>query len=232
MTIGIYALYWQEQDLIYVGQSQSIEDRFKEHIRKLKSIKHSNYKVQNTFNSYGEPNLVIVQECLVNDLNELEIYWTKEFNSINNGLNIIEAGKVGWGVNSNASKYTKRQILKVFSLLINRFDLSQEDIALRCKVSTSVCADIQISRNHLWLKENYPDKHLKLSKRTNKCNTLGFKAVVKNSNGEEFKVYQITSFVKQHFPNIHYKTAAEGLRKVISGTRNSYFGYYKVMVQE
>lgn len=55
MTIGIYALYWEEQDLVYVGQSQDIARRFTEHKRKLKNTSHTNYKVQAAYNLYGIP---------------------------------------------------------------------------------------------------------------------------------------------------------------------------------
>ena len=42
MTMGIYALYWQEQDLIYIGQSKEIERRFKDHLRELEACIHCN----------------------------------------------------------------------------------------------------------------------------------------------------------------------------------------------
>ncbi len=157
MTVGIYALYWEEQDLIYIGQSQNIEARYREHLYKMKNTKHTNYKVQNTFDLYGEPILQILQECSIENCNELEIYYTREFDSINNGLNIIEAGLVGWGVNSNASKYTKWQILKAFSLLY-RTKLSTRDIAKRCKVNIGVVHGIQSGTTHIWLKAKYAEK--------------------------------------------------------------------------
>ncbi len=156
MTIGIYALYWEEQDLVYIGQSQNIENRFKEHLRKMTKGSHTNYKVQNTYNLYGEPRLIILEECLLEECNKQEILWTNEFDSINNGLNIVEAGLVGWGVNSNASKYTKWQILKVFSLLANKQDYTQLDISNRTGVAVSTIRDIAGNKTHLWLNDLRP----------------------------------------------------------------------------
>lgn len=155
MTIGIYALYWAEQDLIYIGQSQNIESRYKEHTYKMSKNTHTNYKVQDAYNKYGNPELVIIEKCSIGKLNELEVYWTNDFDSINNGLNIIEAGTVGWGVNSNASKYTKWQILKVFSLLY-RTNLSQNSISTKIGISKSLINDISCGKSHLWLKYKYP----------------------------------------------------------------------------
>ena len=124
MTTGIYSLYWEKQDLVYIGLSQNIERRFKDHLNTLKNNKHTNYKVQNTFNNYGEPKLIIIEECIIEELNDKEIFWTKEFNSINNGLNIIEAGQAGFGTNSSNSKYSKEQIIEALDLLINPINKS------------------------------------------------------------------------------------------------------------
>ena len=44
MTTGIYALYWEEQDLIYIGKAQKIEKRFKDHLSKLISGKEKYHK--------------------------------------------------------------------------------------------------------------------------------------------------------------------------------------------
>lgn len=50
MNSGIYALYWWEQDLVYIGLSQNLSSRKLEHLNKLKNNRHTNYKVQNTYN--------------------------------------------------------------------------------------------------------------------------------------------------------------------------------------
>lgn len=161
MTIGIYALYWTEQDLVYIGQSQNIEYRFREHLYKLNKGVHSNYKVQNTYNVYNCPELHILETCSIDKLNQLEIFYTEEFDSINNGLNIVEAGKVGWGSNSAYSKYTRKQILQVFSLLY-KTDKPSKVIASRANTSISLVNDIKSGRSHLWLKEAYLEKYLKM----------------------------------------------------------------------
>lgn len=83
MTVGIYALYWEEQDLVYIGQSSRLEARHKEHLVDLSQKIHSNYKVQESYNSYGEPKHIIIEYCKIEELDALEIYWTNEFNSLN-----------------------------------------------------------------------------------------------------------------------------------------------------
>lgn len=83
MTIGVYALYWEDPDLVYVGKSQNIESAFKaRHCRKAELNLHSNYKVQEAYNLYGKPLLIILDVCPVSELDILEIFWTKELNSL------------------------------------------------------------------------------------------------------------------------------------------------------
>lgn len=229
MTTGIYALYWQEQDLVYIGQSQNIEARFKEHLNKMGKGTHTNYKVQDSYNLYGKPELVILEEANLDRLNDLEILWTKEFDSINNGLNIIEAGQVGWGVNSNASKYTKRQVLKVFSLLY-RTELSHREISIRCNVPISLSADIKNIKTHLWLRQMYPQQYAKMlvrdangivSRTNSKHGLLKF---INSITGNIETVENIYSFASK------YSLETTHLYKVISGKRKSHKGWSLVKI--
>ena len=156
--VGIYALWFEEPAMVYVGQSQNIQKRYKKHLTTLKGDNHSNYKVQGYYNKYGVPDLVILELCKLDQLNNLEIVWTEEFDSISKGLNIIEAGGHGYGVNSPTSKYTRRQVLRVFSLLY-KTKYSYPVIAKYTKTSESLVSGISNNRNHLWLKETYPTKY-------------------------------------------------------------------------
>ena len=62
------------------------------------------------------------------------------------------------GLNNPKSKYSKRQILKVFSLLY-RTKLSKAKIGLRTKTSESLAKSILNLGSHRWLQEEYPEKY-------------------------------------------------------------------------
>ncbi len=234
MTMGIYALYWQEQDLIYIGQSQNIEARYKEHLYKMKNNNHTNYKVQNAFNLYGQPLLQIIEECNIEMCNELEIYYTEQFDSINNGLNIVEAGSVGWGVNSSASKYTKRQILKVFSLLY-KTKYTYQEISTRTKVRVSTILDIRTNKSHHWLKETYPTKFSQMTSlraslspvRTTLETKAGKAYLVADPNGVVHSVSNIREFCRQH-PLLKDNEASNNVQlgRLLNGSRST-FGTWK-----
>ena len=224
MIIGIYALYWEGQDLIYIGQSQNIEARYKEHLTKLINSKHTNYKVQDAFNRYGSPKLTIVERCPLEDLNTLEIYWTEEFDSIDNGLNIVEAGNVGWGVNSNASKYTKWQVLKVFSLLYKQ-KLSNNEISSKCKVPSYLVSDILNGKSHLWLKVEYPQEYQKLiANRGILAPRLDRVLSVLSPTGAVYKVTKAADLLDiMQLPCL--PSYVRSVNKLLASTRKSYKGY-------
>jgi group I intron endonuclease len=134
MTVGIYALYWEEPDLTYVGKSTDLSTRKSSNMRQLRKMQHENYKVQNTFNEFGEPDFIVLEQCSTNVLDSREVYWVVEFNSLFNGLNINQLGTcASYGPKSSNSKYSRTQILKAFSLLY-KTDKSYKEISVRVKM--------------------------------------------------------------------------------------------------
>ena len=231
MTIGIYALYWEEQDLVYVGQSQNIEVRFNEHLYLMKRNKHTNYKVQNAYASHGEPNLVILEVCSILDTNRLEIFWTNELDALNpsTGLCIIEAGAVGWGTNSNSSKYSRIQILKTFSLLY-KSQHTIKDICTRTKVPKSTIQDIFSQRTHLWLKDSYPERYAEMILRgrllSNISKKLGVLPRIVSPEGNIYEIQSITEFCKSiEIDNLCLTSKVRGFARIIDGTRKQYKGW-------
>lgn len=65
MVSGIYALYWAEQDLIYIGQTKDFHVRKYEHFRLFKNGSASNKKLKRAYDSYGLPEFIIIKECQV-----------------------------------------------------------------------------------------------------------------------------------------------------------------------
>lgn len=174
MTIGIYSLYWEEPDLIYIGQSQNIERRYKEHLNLLIRNKHYNYKVQEAYIKYGLPMHTVLEVCSLSELNSAEVYWTSEFNNL---LNIADPGEIMSSSSSRHKKYSKIQVLRVFSYLYKNH-VSIEDIALKTKVSIHTVKQISAGYKHIWLKGAYLKKYLKMLDRVpfknNKIRSLPF----------------------------------------------------------
>ena len=222
---GIYALFWPTTSMVYVGQSQTINKRFREHISTLNRKTHANPKIQYHYDTYGIPELVILEICEIPELYEKEKYWTDEFDSMNYGLNIVEPGPSGWGVNSSQSKYSKIQILKVFSLLTTT-SLANIDIAKKVNVNLRLVEAIRNGYSHTWLKEAYPDRYIKLSNKTKVKNTVARKAgsLIKLLNLQTNGIYEIDSVV-DFAKNICKDTSSAfsaGIRRVIRKEQYSF----------
>jgi hypothetical protein len=222
-NIGIYALYWWSQDLVYIGLSQNLCDRKREHLYKLSKGTHTNYKVQNAYNLYGNPEFIIIETCSISELPHKEVYWTNEFDALNTGLCLVEPGIVGFGTNSNASKYGRVQILKVFSLLYQGI-LTYSEISLRTKVNKGTIADICSGRVHLWLQEQYPTKYQHMCTIKNRAykKHLNIKKAELIKDNILYEVYGVKEFCRNILGN---ETFSSAICRVINGTRNSCKGF-------
>ena len=71
-VIGIYKIVNKATNACYVGQSQRIKKRVKEHFRLLRWNKHPNAKLQNAYNKYGHDNFSWEIEVVCEDLEDLD----------------------------------------------------------------------------------------------------------------------------------------------------------------
>lgn len=104
--IGIYKIT-SPTNKIYIGQSINIERRFKEY-QIFQCFVSIGNKLYNSLKKHGANNhkFEIIEECLVEQLNEKEIYWGKKFNVLDkNGLNL----RLG-NANGICSEETKQKI--------------------------------------------------------------------------------------------------------------------------
>jgi group I intron endonuclease len=69
---GVYKLVNKATGQCYVGQSQRVKKRIKEHFRLLRWGKHSNPKLQHAFNKYGEKNFEWSVAVYCDDVNDLD----------------------------------------------------------------------------------------------------------------------------------------------------------------
>lgn len=205
MTIGIYSIYWELQDLTYVGLSQNIDGRLNTHLGLLRCGTHKNSKLQGAYTLYGEPATSVLEECKVEELNYTEIFWISEFNSFHKGLNQTIGGEgLGYGdnnPNSNHSKETYAQVLKLSAYST----LTIESISIKCGVTVAIVKDIQRGHTHNYLEQEYPVDYStmkdKLGNRNSaKCRGISYPIIVSPS-GKEYNVENVKGFCETHCIN-------------------------------
>ena len=92
----IYQITCNQTGKRYVGQTRrkTIEQRWKEHVKHAVQ-KNGRSKFSAAIRKYGAEafSWVILEECIIEQLNDREIHWIKLLDTLNNGLNLNEGGK-------------------------------------------------------------------------------------------------------------------------------------------
>lgn len=175
---GIYLLSFDDRHVkCYIGQSTHINRRYADHKNKLLLGKHCNYKLQKEYDTLGMlPNLLILSKCSISELDEEEIVYIREFDSINQGFNITSGGSSGGrGVHASKSIYTEQQVTEVFFALANP-NLCNIDISNELNLPITLIESIAYNKRHKWVSEKYPaireivDTNIKSNVRSNRSN--------------------------------------------------------------
>jgi len=84
---GIYKIINLINGKVYIGQSDRLNEREREHFYQLDKQEHHNEHLQKSYNKYGKDNFIF--ECIeqTEDLDNREVYWINEYGGINSELN-------------------------------------------------------------------------------------------------------------------------------------------------
>ena len=86
MNCGIYCIKNLINGKVYIGKTNDLQSRWKNHLFVLRANTHSNKHLQTAFNKYGESNfefiILLSFDYFDNDeLNQLEIQYIQEYKS-------------------------------------------------------------------------------------------------------------------------------------------------------
>lgn len=124
--IGIYKIENLNDGKIYIGQSNDIARRFYEHMTKGTS---SRIPVDEIIQKEGATSFSyeILEECSIEDLNEMEKKWIKFYRSNEYGYNKNEGGLTDViGSHNPNSKLTEQDVIKIRQAYNNH--LKQKDV--------------------------------------------------------------------------------------------------------
>lgn len=96
---GIYKFVNTINGKVYVGCSNHLLYRYRQHVIALRSQTHVNCYLQAAFNLYGEDAFEwnIIEICPVDQLHTREKHWIRYYSSFGNGYNLTEGGEGTFG---------------------------------------------------------------------------------------------------------------------------------------
>lgn len=226
---GIYALWWEEPELVYVGQSGNLLSRKADHLRKLRYGTHVNYLMQRAFNMYGEPAFIVLEHSNLSSLNKLEQKWIIELSSFDSekGLNLSPGEDKR---EPFLSTFSKIQIYKAF-ICIYKYRNTRKQASSRSGVSIYAIKDMVQGRKYLWLKEKYPDKWeaMRSTGRLNMADNWKFQPIhntttcisLKSPSGEEVPVLSKYTDICAKYPEL----TPTGISRLIHNRARTFRGW-------
>jgi hypothetical protein len=221
LTTGIYRIYNKVTNKSYIGQTINLKKRLIDHRYLLKSNKHINTYLQNSFNKYGLKNFEfnILEYCNKEDLDEKEIYYIDKFNSLEDGYNLIDGG-------SNKSYLTLQKKCYLYNIktkdIINFDSVSSCARYLKRHHSTVLKA---IEKNYIVNEKfiiGFDKEVLKISKKKRRSNYKDKKIkVYKNDNfyGEYIDIYEFAKELNLTKSNI------QSLYRLLRKERNYWYKF-------
>lgn len=178
---------------------------------------------------YGQPELDILCECNVDDLNALENEAIEIFDSVSNGFNTnskADQMPILYGESNGYSKYTNNQIIQVAELL-TELGKTHSDISRLTGVSINTIRHISCLEGHNWLSDVKPEIYRKLiklkgSRKTVANNIYKYPDVISPDGVIYRDIPNISAFSKEHgLNNGNFTMLLQGKRKTHKGWRLS-----------
>lgn len=193
--IGIYKITNNINGMSYIGQSNNINRRWKEHRNKMKDRNSLLYQAMREF-GIENFSFEIIEECSLENLNDKEKFYINKFDTLNNGYNMNIMDNMQYKINWDIAKEIQN--------LLKNLDLSMKDIAEKYNVSYTLISlmnqgkmwynkeisypirAIQDNSKRIWKCCNCGKEISRGSKRCSICKSL-FYRTVKRPNREELK---------------------------------------------
>ena len=159
--IGIYKITNKINGKCYIGQSNDIERRWREHKSAFDNPNASDYesKKNRAFRKYGIENFdfQVLEEVSLEMLNDREIYWISYFNSVEDGYNTSYGGQGPnlKGENHSQAKNNK-EVVNRLKYMLEHSNISYDKLSEIFGISKAEISNINNGKN--WVDENliYP----------------------------------------------------------------------------
>ena len=141
--VGIYKIQNLLNNKVYVGQSNDILRRWRDHKTNAFNLNDHNYNTHlyRSIRKYGLQNFSfeVLEECSTSELDTKEIYWISHYNSFFEGYNLTMGG------DGSGSEVNKARIINIIHELETTYK-SHRQIAEENEISTEMVQGINSGR--------------------------------------------------------------------------------------
>ena len=136
-SVGIYCIENITNSKKYIGLSRNIEQRWNEHLSKLRRGKHGNVYLQRAWNNCGEDafKFYIVELCDSNMLSEREKYYIEKYHTLSHefGYNLTKGGEDAATTNKMIIAYKTGEIYNSIHEAAEVSDVADVTMIAWCK---------------------------------------------------------------------------------------------------
>lgn len=223
--IGIYKIQNKQNNKIYIGQSNDIERRIKEHCSPSR-YKQSRIPVDIAIYKYGKENFTyeVLEECSINELNTREEYWIKFYDAVNQGYNCSYGGEQqSIGSNNGKAKLTEEDVVYIRKAY-NEHQKQKEVYSLfKDKISWGGFQSVWQGQSwpHI-MPEVFTQENKNYYVYKNSIGERGSKATLTNEEVAKFRYRYQYETAKEMYPEVQDRMAYQTFQRILCGTNDIY----------
>lgn len=225
--IGIYKITKKDNGKSYIGQSNNIERRIKEH----QSKRTRPYPIEKAIQKYGVEAFTyeVLEECKLEELDKKEKYWIDYYNTYKGfGYNCNEGGGNSSGENNGRARITEDDVRYIRAAYNNH--LYRRDVYELFKEKISFGQFARIWDGSSWnyiMPEVYTEENLQYYKRKASNGEKSSKAKLSNEEVMLYRKRYVNETAKQMYPEVQDKISYQTFQHILWGAVYSDLPIYK-----
>ena len=226
--IGIYKIVNIKTGKTYVGQSNDIERRFKEH---QTAGKRSRIPVDVAIQKYGKDNFSyeIIEECSLEKLNERETYWILQLKSNIYGYNCnIGGDQASIGEQNGRAKLTENDVRKIRAAYASHLRQKEVYEGFKDKITFSYFQNVWEGKSwsHI-MPEVFTKENKQYYIYNNSKGSIGSAALLTDDEVLELRKQYVNSSAKELYPPYQHRISFQTFQQILWGRTYTNLPIYK-----